>query len=77
LAAGPAAARERYRDWAAAVAVDDLDAAMRQLAARSAQIIMPVEDGRTGRFLCARHAEGSRDLTNAGSSGTFPVFHVI
>ncbi|MFF7875594.1 VOC family protein [Streptomyces californicus] len=57
--AGPAEERARYGHGSATVVVDDLDALLTTLASAGAVITTPAAPGPTGRFLYARHADGT------------------
>ncbi|UOT03260.1 hypothetical protein MPY17_30630 [Rhodococcus opacus] len=59
VATGPDDARHRHRHWSAALVVDDLARTERDLRAVGADIVVPAGDGRTGRFLFARHPGGT------------------
>ncbi|WP_406144648.1 VOC family protein [Streptomyces sp. NBC_01012] len=57
--AGPADERAKYAHASATVVVEDLDALAATLKAAGATITTPMASGPTGRFLYARHADGS------------------
>ncbi|MBK0373553.1 VOC family protein [Streptomyces californicus] len=57
--AGPAEERARYGHGSATVVVDDLDSLLTTLASAGAVITTPAAPGPTGRFLYARHADGT------------------
>ncbi|MEU3188578.1 VOC family protein [Streptomyces sp. NPDC006923] len=57
--AGPAEERAKYAHASATVVVEDLDALTAILRAADATITTPMTSGPTGRFLYARHADGS------------------
>ncbi|KOX33895.1 MULTISPECIES: VOC family protein [unclassified Streptomyces] len=57
--AGPAEERAKYASASATVVVEDLDALRETLESAGATLTTPVTEGPTGRFLYARHADGS------------------
>ncbi|KOG82714.1 MULTISPECIES: VOC family protein [Streptomyces] len=57
--AGPAEERARYGHGSATDVVDDMDALLTTLASAGAVITTPATPGPTGRFLYARHADGT------------------
>ncbi|MEU9482583.1 VOC family protein [Streptomyces decoyicus] len=57
--AGPAEERAKYAHASATVVVEDLDALAMTLQAADATVTTPTTSGPTGRFLYARHADGS------------------
>ncbi|MET7640877.1 VOC family protein [Streptomyces sp. NPDC005438] len=57
--AGPAEERAQYAHASATVVVDDLDALRATLEDAGAVLTTPLTEGGTGRFLYARHPDGS------------------
>ncbi|WP_225826261.1 VOC family protein [Streptomyces naphthomycinicus] len=57
--AGPAEERAKYAHASATVVVDDLDALQETLRSAGATITTPPAPSPTGRFLYARHADGT------------------